>query len=309
MNDDSTEKTSRGAANAAPDMPANQPKKIPEEAIRTLEKGSAEAIKGKQGIFVKMAIADEKRREEEKARLEKLARQRVIYGALGVLLVLLAAAALIIALRPGGDTGSVRNAGSAALKFGTAYAQIDATGLSKREFVQDLHAELSLSVPEGIVKTIYVTEASGSGQQRITIGRFFEILEATPPESLAGRTLERDFLVNAIGGGGTQTLFILARASSGTNALKDMADWEPTMASDMADLFGISATLEENRGIFGKPFEDRYVDNILMRVLENNSGASLLSYTLLNDQTLIIASEPESISRIIGWLYAPAIRN
>lgn len=88
--------------------------------------------------------------------------------------------------------------------------------------------------------------------------------------------------------------FIVFKIKSYERAFISMMKWEEKMADDLKDIFMIN-DMPPTTGIF----TDKEIRNRDARVLIGSSGASIISYSFINKDYLVVSSIPDTLDEII----------
>jgi len=137
----------------------------------------------------------------------------------------------------------------------------------------------------GELKEFYFVFPNDKTEQELPAEAFLTAIETTAPGSLV-RTITR--MAFGVRIAGSNSPFLVFQIRDRDEALGGMLQWEQYLNADFAPLFGEDQTLI---GMPLRPFTDSTIDGADARILRDQSGSTLLIYTLQNDRILISTSE------------------
>ncbi len=136
---------------------------------------------------------------------------------------------------------------------------------------------------------IYPTLPNGAGERPATSGEILGLLSVNLP----GKTLRA--LENTIMFGSVKTNrnepFMVLRSYNFDVLFAGLLEWEPTLQSDLAPLFGTPTQSPH--------FTDAVRDNKSIRILYDTSGAEVLLYSFIDKNTVIITTSVEALAQLI----------
>jgi hypothetical protein len=159
----------------------------------------------------------------------------------------------------------------------------------------------AISVPQNQLRITPLLRAGAA----ITTDRLFNMLEASAPPALT-RTLGALPVLGVHGFKGGQP-FLLFAVSSYDYAFDGMLAWEKTLLDDMGPLFGVlpreilggrDATVEARENVI--VFKDIIVRNKDARAAFAPDGRVVFLYSFLDKQTLIFATNEDTLKFLIG---------
>jgi hypothetical protein len=141
--------------------------------------------------------------------------------------------------------------------------------------------------PSGIIEIpVYV----GEPPHAATTQEFFMQLGLTLPARTL-RALEPVFVIGSV----TTTRnepFLLIRSNNFDALFAGLLAWEPSMQEDLAPLFGNVSTTT-------MPFTDAVRDNRSVRVLHDASGAEIMTYSFIDERTVIMTASMDALAELI----------
>jgi hypothetical protein len=160
------------------------------------------------------------------------------------------------------------------------------------EAVADLNSiQSALKTPIRINNLLYISMTVKSEE-------FFKIIKANPPleliNSLDGRFMLSKFYLSK------EWPILIFKIRSYESAFAGMIKWEKTISSDLTDIFSPS-----------KPgdFQDKVIQNHDARVLNDENGNSVLIYSFINQNYLVIAQNEEPLKEIFRRFSLPQYLN
>ncbi len=186
-----------------------------------------------------------------------------------------------------------------------------------QNLLEALASQSQTPLPENTVLLTYISEATTTNAGSVEVpgsgNSFLEALGLPAPDILL-RNIGSESTVGVVHAGTETAPFFIIRVTSYTRTFAGMLDWEPTMASDLAELYPpypvtatviSSSTPGSNVAVpVTQPnqFIDEVVDNHNTRVLQDSEGRSIIIYGYADPQTLIIARDEDAFTLILSRL-------
>lgn len=159
-----------------------------------------------------------------------------------------------------------------------------------------------------LVETDPLSTKDGKKKERLieTSGMFSFLGTRAQPSFM--RSLDPQFVLglHMINGGQP---FLIFKTGFYDSTFAGMLAWEKTMASDLVGVFTkenpqatSTANIGEKLGDWNDTFEDKVVKNKDVRILKDSSGKTILLYSFINKETLIITTNEETFNEIYGRL-------
>ncbi|MEI6528368.1 MAG: hypothetical protein WCO10_01705 [bacterium] len=151
------------------------------------------------------------------------------------------------------------------------------------------------------VENIFLTQNTTAGKTLLSTSDLVSVLNLTLPDILE-RSLTSDYMIGFFAFG--QNLpFLILKTSSFENAYAGMLQWEKNIRSDLATIFSlptetVSLTSQTNT----KGFEDKVVANNDTRILKDNYGQTILLYSIIGKDTIIISTSEVSFKEVLARL-------
>jgi hypothetical protein len=116
--------------------------------------------------------------------------------------------------------------------------------------------------------------------------------------------------ISDIAFGGTEAgqPFIVLRVMEFDTAFAGMIEWEKAMSADLAPLFGETVTQSYNTqaraadGLLPATFVDTIIGNRSSRILFDASGAERITYTFVNQNTILITTSRSTLEQLLPFV-------
>jgi len=273
--------------------------------IRTYQSDLSEALKDQKGSVVKIALAEHKRKEQEKKNISPKSTKNTFFIWGGILLMAISAIIIIFLFINKKSTlknfDSINPEGIQSLIFADNHKEIEAKNFSKRKMINAITNEVeNNSLRLDTIENIYLTTSVNESEKQIVGAKnFLSLIGNNIPNSLL-RAIENDFMIGIYSFDNSQ-LFILLKTLSYDNAFAGLLLWEDKLFDDLYEIFKID-TSGENANLFNKKFQDMIVQNKDARVLKNDQGEIILMYIFLNKQTIIITRDEDTLVEVSNRL-------
>jgi len=176
-------------------------------------------------------------------------------------------------------------------------------GISVTETIQKTKLPLNSIKGLYIVKKIELPGAdkeSDAQEQIIELSELFFILEASTPGGLV-RAFRDNFLFG-IHSFVENRPFLIIKTDPFANAFSGMLQWESFMVGDLEPLF-IFGDIDKNS--LASEFEDVVIKNQDTRTLKDVNGNSVLLYSFIDKETLIITTNETTFDELVVRLKTP----
>ncbi|MGB2580683.1 MAG: hypothetical protein WBC83_03230 [Minisyncoccia bacterium] len=296
--------------------------------IRTMQNDAEEAIKTQNETAVSIALAEEKKRVAQQAKLavegqaqnepsdgapKRVGRTFVIF--ILVLIIISVALAFIFVLpkiknitlptatpatnEPTKTITPIEETPKAEpLAISIIPAQSEKRFNIANETPEKIFAEISNERKHGIsasaIKNFYIYEDSGTGAGAVSVNRFISFANIQVPEIFI-RSLENDFMVGFFGesNGGTAP-FIILKVSDYEIGLAGILEWEKDLPRFFDTVFGTNIM----NGVTTMKFNDIVVGGNDARYLNVVFG-NTVAYAFVNKNTLVIAGSLTSLNELM----------
>lgn len=108
--------------------------------------------------------------------------------------------------------------------------------------------------------------------------------------------------------GGTKShLFLIIETKNYDQAFAGMLTWEKTLFDEMFSIFGIDVN-QDRSVLFSKNFEDLLIDNNDARIIKDNTGQAVLYYMFIGKNNLVITDDIDTIKEITKRIRTQSIK-
>ncbi len=285
------------------EVPKSEPvPHVPGNTVRTYASDVADAMRRGQGSMVKIALAEQARREDggedvaDKATSRKFIALSIGLIALGIIIAVVA----IIATKKKPVT-VVTNVPPPMIITLDDSRRIDITGMTRTTIKSRISDALVNAAPRlNTIQSIVPVEQSGETYTEVSTEQFLTRIESAMPSALR-RTLDSHMLfgVHAFDGNGP---FLLLTTDSYATAFDAMLTYERVMFDEFYDVFGLSAT--DYRYLFTSQFQDKVIRNQDTRALLSPEGKPVFFYTFLGEKknVILIATKESTVEEVVRRL-------
>jgi hypothetical protein len=292
--------------------PASQPSSgaLPPRmmAIRTYRSDVAGEITEKGISQTDIALAEEKRARElgrplSEARLPVEKSRTWLFASLGVVFV-----ALIGGFIGYSYLGTTKNitvqtpTGPEALIFAEKKQKVDLSAVTSRlDAIGTLRTIISKARdPQNTLEYLYFTTKNGTTDAIIPAETFLSTLAPTAPNALV-RSLTPDFMYGLYTSGETKNAFLLLKPASYETAYSGMLAWEGKIDADLLPLFGILDLVDKKN----ESWKDDTLQNIDIRREVDQNGNTVILYSFLDKNTILITPSDTVFYEVLGRLHTP----
>lgn len=182
----------------------------------------------------------------------------------------------------------------------------------------------------GQVKDFVLTQGSGTGEAPIAASDFLSLINASVPDEVS-RSLLPQYMFGMYNYAGNQE-FLILKVSSYDTTFSGMLLWEANLWQNFKNLFGLSVntssaqtngvtststsissssvptnlTDQGSSAIDTMKFQDAQFDNQDCRVIKDASGKIIFLYSIINQNTIVIATSPDTLREIVSRINAAA---
>jgi len=282
---------------------------IPSRVIRTFESDIATAMKEKKGSVIKIAIAEQTKKSSEKEIEGKVSKRNYIFLGLTLISILggLGFIGFVVWQKIGNEIAPIE-AVVAPLIAAEKQKEIEITGLSESKIIAKIDEEMgNRTLRLDTIENIYLTETIGEtkeamAKEPITTEKLFSIIGARIPSVLL-RSLGPKFMLGVHVFNGNSS-FLILKTDFYENAFLGLLKWENEMPEDLLPPLGVKLT-NENRYLLDVGFRDITIKNIDSRAILDQSGKTILIYSIPNKDTIVITTGEDTLSEVVNRLNAP----
>ncbi|TAK57547.1 hypothetical protein EPO17_01705 [Patescibacteria group bacterium] len=299
------------AGNTGPSAPTPNPQTTGSiKHIRTFESDANEALQSQNASLIKIAVAENDRRQETPVVSE------VERGGIGKKIAITLVSIAFIAGGVGAiyyiythsqkaPTPTTSQTLSSIIPYQKA-KEINSTGLTKEALVEKLNQEIKTStVAIGSIEYFYITTTGNTGKQMLSTEGLFSTLGLTAPNEFV-RSLDPQYMFGVLG----QTVnspFLILKSTLYQSGFAGMLNWEKTIADDLQGLLTDDAGAENTAPSRTSDdllqtelkFSDIIIQNRDVRVLKDRYGITRIAYSFVDNNTIVIAPNEKTLSGII----------
>lgn len=205
--------------------------------------------------------------------------------------------------------------------------EIAVDNLTRRSFIDKIIAEKNtLNITLGSVAEFILTKGKAEEKKRIDTSTFMTILQTQAPSSLE-RSLAGEFVFGLHSGSGGYKPFIIFKTDSFQETFASMLNWETTLPNDLGPIFlsgdtnqtnNLVATTTETKmatssetgatnGNFHLKWSDAVLRNKDARVVKDQNGQIVLLYSFVDQKTLIITTNENTLKELMDRLRTAAL--
>ncbi len=282
--------------------------------IRTFQSDLAETIKSGEGSLVKIAMAENERKERQRANVDPNSGTNKFYVLGGIALVIIAIGVIGFVLYqqiPKTVPVTQSPTGTPTVIKTDSVVGLNITDLGRDSVREQLSRQyLGTATTINTIQRIlpFTQQVGATSQHVVTSQEFFTALGSVAPSQLI-RSFDDIFTIGVYSFNGNG-LFIAFKTNAYTTALAGMLEWEQHIFNELYSVFNITIT-EENKGLFQAQFKDRTIKNQDTRALIDAKGNVVLFYTFIGEfkDTLIIADKEQTLEEILNRLTANTLRH
>ncbi len=311
----------------------------PIKNLRTFQGDVADAIKKQNASVLTIALAEKKK--QEGARIETLKntpnpastpvakpviksppanpelKKNILMVALSIILITLGAGSVfgfyVLQKR---EATPITNSPQNTILGWSKKETLSINGLKPEELVDAIYKKRQI---EGVgVGEILFLELVQTSDSQISAQDLFTTMKSRAPASLI-RSFGNQLMFGFFNSEGSNQPFLIIRLESFDRAFDGMLSWEKTMFEDIGALFTRnilpvkeSLPLEGNASgtrilSIGTPslqFDDEAIRNKDARILKNTQGETILLYSFLDKETLLITSDERVLQELVNKLVA-----
>ncbi len=294
-------------AEALGEVPKSEPvPHVPGNTVRTYASDVAEAMKRGQGSMVKIALAEQARREEGGDDVaDKTTSRKFIALSIGLIALGLIIAIVAIVATKKKPVTVVTNVPPPLIITLDDSRRIDITGMTRATIKSRMSDALTKATPRlNTIQSAVPVEQSGETYTEVSTERFLTLIESAMPSALR-RTLDSHMLfgVHAFDGNGP---FIILTTDSYATAFDAMLTYERVLFDEFYDIFGINPT--DYRYLFTSQFQDKVIRNQDTRALLATDGKPVFFYTFLGEKknVILIATKESTVEEVVRRLRGTA---
>jgi hypothetical protein len=169
----------------------------------------------------------------------------------------------------------------------------------KETTLPDLLKTIKEPVKENKLLYIAVVEGDGQTKKLVTIKELFDNFGIAFPGDTTD-IFEGSFMLSIYG----DRPSLIFKIKSYEKTFVAMMKWEEKMADDLSSIFMINDTISA-----ASSFMDKEIRNHDARILNDSSGASIIAYSFVNKDYLVVSSGEDALGEIIRRFSLPQYLN
>ncbi len=292
--DNPTQNPSQNSPEVATEKPIEAVKaQTPIRALRTFAGDVENALSQNKSSTATIMIAEQKRREER----PELAPPKITTQAKNTTFFIVGSILLLVGIIAIGTVYYMKSTEkifveqkTKSLISSSKEKIIPGPGLNKDSLVAKINSEKqAFNLPPNSVLYLKITDEVSNP---VSVEKIMSVLAPKAPAELV-RSLDDDYMLG-IYSFDTNEPFIILKVSDYPNSFPAMLRWEKDMTKELSPLFGISVNL------FGTAFVDEAYKNKDLRVLRDPNGKSALLYSFIDKSTIVITTNENILSAILG---------
>ncbi len=280
--------------------PAPQaPRQNVEGGVRTYATDIAEMMRREKGSIIKIALAEQKRRDESMRRKDPTSTKNVIVIMLGLVLIVGGIMIFVYSIISRSRPVPVTNVSPTlpSFIFTENQVQIDMTDMNRTELIDAINTQLAnATLVPGTINNLYVSYRTSAGQTMVPATVFFQKLGVNIPDTLF-QNLYPGLMLGVYNQTAGNDLFLILRVKDFNDAFLAMREWESSMLAELVRLFDID-TSAYGKTIFSKDFVTETLFNKEARLVKDDAGKVLLSYIFLDPKTIMITTKIDSVEEV-----------
>jgi len=270
--------------------------------VRTTAGDIEKVIKGDNVSIAKIFIEERerKRRMGEKIYIGEGRKKHNVVLILSILFILAVTSAIsyFIVLSKETPTGIVKQIRIKSIIYADSSIVFDAT--PRGDFRRDLETSLAQTeILNDKIKTIIFTDKDRDKTKQIKASEFLGLLGVEVPSGLS-RILEPEFMFG-VHSQDTNYGFIILKNKSFENAFAGMLSWEESILSDLGSI--LTETIAGRAE--GASWEDLEIKNTQLRGLRDNTDNTILLYSFLNKETILITASNDTFIEVLKRFQRP----
>ncbi len=273
--------------------PIKDDPKNPLHSLRTYQGDVDEALSKNKTSVSSIVIAEQKRRDSVLSSPEDDARaanrnKYVVW--IGGALVVIGLLVVIVVYYNASSSNQVTIVQKTKTLIGFSVEKdIPITNASGGQITQAISKEVNaFKLPPNSILYINTTTASSTPAEPQ------DVLSLIAPQipGVLSRSFENQYMIGVYSFD-RNAPFIIFTTTDYASSFAGMLKWEPNMVSDIGSIFGITSTSTP-------VFLDKSLQNKDLRVLKDDNGQTILLYSFIDKNTLVITTKENILTGIIG---------
>ncbi|HNW71363.1 MAG TPA: hypothetical protein PKZ36_01370 [Candidatus Paceibacterota bacterium] len=277
--------------------------KIKKIEIETFADDMAKALRDSQNGSIKQIIEEQENRDEEAEELSPENKKNKILMIVGTILVFLSVIAIVIVFLFKKQIFTVEVTPQYVPIIFTDKTEFkEVSELNREQIINTISNEVNMSeFKAGGVEAIYLTKNNA------VLG-FRDFLKLSEFNLDSGKIeFIKDNFLMGVSNNQAKNLFFLIKMRSIADVFDVMHSWEDKMFYDLHSFFGINLNAN-TKYLLEKKFEDGIVQNKNARVLYDNEGNIVLMYVFVENDSLVITNNENTVKELILRLASSKVK-
>lgn len=264
--------------------------------LRTYQGDVEEAIAKNHFTTSTILIAEQKRKAQDETSNEQKAKnlesKNKFFIFIGTLFLVLGIAAVGIVFYIKSRNTAIVVQNTKTLMSFSEEKIISVSGLNREKFINDILLEKQ-SANQQVNSVIYINVINAKNEPE-NLEDVLSILAPNMPPSLS-RSFDKEYMLG-IYSFDTNEPFLILTTNDFANSYSGMLKWEKDMISDLGKIFSIP----QNTGSSSPEFKDETMKNRDLRILKDGDKKTVLLYSFIDKNTLVITANGDILNAIIG---------
>jgi hypothetical protein len=277
--------------------------------IRTYAEDIKSTIQHKNVSVVKMVLAENKRREDQKTEKEEnspSSPKNIILIALSIFFIVggIGLVTYLSFIKKADQTPLLVDLPESGIIRTESIISIPGDTLERSGIIEAMERIKTSEIKLNTMTEGLFTIGTGTAKTRMPSTEFFNLLESRMPDTLL-RAIGYNFMIGVHAFDGNNTYMILTTESF-EHAYAGMLSWEPYMRQDIGIFFSTASTATNASTTVDllkfNTFEDTVIKNKDIRILKNEKGGTELMYGFVDPTTIVITTSSYTLQEIMERL-------
>ncbi len=276
--------------------------------IRTYAADIADIMRKEKGSVIKIALAEQERRQAYKESKDPTSTKNLIVILLGVMFIVAGILIFVYTImNREAPVPVVTPVGSPSLIYSENQTQTDMTNLTRGNLFSTINTTSKAAFAENeTITNMIITNQTSVGRSIVSLNILFSKLGIKVPESVLNN-LTGQFMLGVYKVEDEGNLFLIFKVRDFNQSFSAMKDWEVSMINDLVRLFQIDPK-SFTGDIFFKEFQTSVVFNKEARSLYDDDGNLVFSYIYLDRNTVLMTDHSASVEEIVKRINSQSIR-
>ena len=270
-------------------------------SARSFSSDLANAIREKGGSVVRIAIAEEEKNRREFQENSATSRKNIFFIVATIIIIVGAIGAVVFVYlqkKAASVVVPVTTVLPTAIVTAEDSQTIDLSGMQRSEAYAAIGAVVTTpNIQPGTIKNIVIMNSVGGMTTRISGSQLISTLGMQAPDLLL-RSLSKEYMLGVYVRDSSNLFFIL-KGTAHDFLLSGILAWEPKLFNDMVPLFSIDTSSFTKAQLQSLPFVDTVIENRDARAVLDANKKPILFYSFLDPDTIIIATDPKTLTEVV----------